>query len=158
MPFDHSSETTIGLKEKMSLQPIPYLSFDGNCREAMSFYQQVLGGEITVMMTGGESPIAEHMAPGTEDRILNAQLVLPGGNLLYGGDCWRHIPYEGVKGVSFALQYDTVEEAEGVFAQLSVGGEIGMPISPSFWAKAFGMVTDKFGVTWVVNGEMLPMG
>jgi PhnB protein len=139
------------------LQPIPYLSFNGNCAEAMRFYEKVLGGKIKVMMSGAQSPMAAEIPKEFADRILNAQLELPGGCLLYGGDCPAHIPYEGIKGVSIALSYDTVDAAEAIFNALAEGGQVTMPYSPTFWAKKFGMLIDKYGVHWIINGELQPM-
>ncbi len=137
-----------------TLQPIPYLSFDGNCAEAMHFYEKTLGGTIKVMMSGSQVPVQDEMAAAFGDRILNSQLELPGGTMLYGGDCPTHMPYEGIKGVSLTLNFDTVEEGEEIFNKLADGGQVFMPYAPTFWAEKFGMVTDKFGVTWVVNGVL----
>lgn len=140
-----------------SLQPIPYLSFDGNCAQAMRFYEKILGGKITTMMSGAQSPMAAQIPKEFADRIMNAQLQLPGGSFLYAGDCPSHIPYEGTKGVSIVLNYDTVEEAEAVFNKLAQGGNVTMPFSPTFWAKKFGMLIDQFGIPWIVNGELVPV-
>jgi PhnB protein len=68
-----------------------------------------------------------------------------------------HIPYEGIKGVTLALNYNTVEEAEDIFNKLAEGGKVTMPFSPTFWAKKFGMLVDKYGVAWVINGELEPL-
>jgi len=65
-----------------------------------------------------------------------------------------HIPYEGIKGVSVAMNYPTTAEAEQAFKALSDGGKITMPLQPAFWAKCAGMVTDKFGTPWIINGEL----
>lgn len=139
------------------LQPIPYLSFNGNCSEAMRYYEKVLGGKINVMMSGGQSPMADQIPKEFADRIMNAQLELPGGNFLYAGDCPNHMPYEGIKGVSLVLNFDRVEEAEAIFNTLADGGQVTMPFSPTFWAKKFGMLIDKFGVAWIINGELQPV-
>ena len=88
---------------------------------------------------------------------MNAQLELPGGAFLYAGDAPGHIPYEGIKGVSIALNYDSVEEAESIFNALAQGGTVTMPFSPTFWAKKFGMLIDQFGVAWIINGELTPV-
>lgn len=109
------------MSTKTTLQPIPYLSFNGNCSDAMRFYENVLGGSIKVMMSGGQSPMAAQIPKEFADRIMNAQLELPGGSLLYAGDCPSHIPYEGVKGVTIALNYNTVDEAEAIFNKLAEG-------------------------------------
>ena len=139
------------------LLPIPYLGFNGNCAEAMRFYERVLGGKITVMMTGAQTPIADQIPKEFADRVMNAQLLLPGGGLLYAGDAQPHVPYEGIKGVNIALNFDTVEEAESIFNALAEGGKVTMPYSPTFWAKKFGMLIDKFGVSWIINGELTPL-
>ncbi len=140
------------------LFPIPYLGFNGNCAAAMKFYEKVLGGKITVMMTGAQTPMADQISKEFLDRVMNAQLLLPGGGLLYAGDTPPHLPYEGIKGVNITLNYDSVEEAESIFQALAEGGTVTMPFSPTFWAKKFGMLIDKFGVSWIINGELTPLG
>jgi len=137
-------------------QPIPYLAFDGNCADAMRFYETTLGGKLEVLMSGADSPMAEQMPKEFLHRILHARLGLPGGGVLFAGDAPANVPYGGIKGVSIALNYDTTAEAQGVFAALATGGQVTMPMQPAFWAKAFGMLVDRFGVAWIVNGEMLP--
>ena len=139
------------------LQPIPYLFFNGNCAEAMRFYEKVLGGTIKVMMSGAQSPMAEMIPKEFAHRIINAQLELPGGLLLFGGDARTDEPYEGIRGITIALNYATVEEAEATFNALAQGGTVTMPFSPTFWAKKFGMLTDQFGMDWMVSGELLPI-
>ncbi len=143
--------------ETATLQPIPYLTFAGQCAEAMRFYEKVLGGTIKVMMSGGESPVAAQIPKEFADRILNAQLELPGGGQLYAGDAPSHVPYTGIKGVTLALNFDTIEEAESKFDALAEGGQVTMPFGPTFWARKFGMLVDKFGVAWIINGELLPL-
>jgi PhnB protein len=141
-------------KKTARVQPIPYLSFNGNCAEAMRHYEKVLGGTMRSMMSGAQSPMAASIPKEFADRILNAQLELPGGELLFAGDCPAHMPYEGIKGVTLALNYDSVEEAEAIFNALAEDGQVTMPFSPTFWAKKFGMLVDKFGVGWIINGEL----
>ena len=137
--------------------PIAYLAFDGTCAEAMRFYERALEAKLEVLMTNGESPIAAQCAPGTTDRILHARLALPGGGILMAGDCPSSMPYEGIKGVSLTLNYDSVRDAERAFAALVEGGKVTMPMQPAFWAKAWGMLADRFGTPWIVNGELLPI-
>jgi PhnB protein len=140
------------------LQPVPYLFFNGNCAEAMSFYEKALGGTIKAMTKYSDMPSGteNHIPPPAADLVMNAQLELPGGLLLYAGDAMPGMgTYEGVKGVMLALNFDTVEESEKMFHALSEGGQVTMPLAPTFWSKSFGMFTDKFGIEWCVNGEML---
>jgi len=138
-------------------QAIAYLSFNGNCADAMRFYEQALRGKIEVMMSGADSPMAAQIPKESAHRILHARLVLPGGGMLYGGDCPGHLPYDGIKGVSMTVDYPTTDEAAQVFAALAEGGQVTMPMQPAFWAKSWGMLIDKFGTSWIVNGEQLPV-
>jgi PhnB protein len=134
-------------------QPIPYLAFNGDCAAAMAFYQQVLGGELFVM-TGGDSPMADQIPPEHRHRVIHARLTLDDGLMLYGGDSPATMPYQGMHGVSLSLNYDAAEEGETVFSALADGGRVDMPYAETFWAKRFGMVTDRFGCHWMVNGGL----
>lgn len=142
----------------------PYLSFPGNTREAFEFYQQALGAKIEAMVSYADMPESEMPTDGCgsggestgspdDQGILHASLMLPGGASLFAGDCQPATPYEGVKGVMLALEYDTAKDAQGAFDALSQGGKVTMPMAPAFWARTFGMLTDRFGVSWAVNGE-----
>ncbi|HEV7578515.1 MAG TPA: VOC family protein [Caldimonas sp.] len=138
-------------------QAIAYLAFNGNCAEAMRFYEKALGGKLEVLMSGAESPIAAQMPKEFAHRILHARLVLPGGGTLFAGDAPAHVPYEGIKGVSIAVDYDSVAQAERVFDALAAGGTVTMPMQSAFWAKRWGMLVDRFGTPWIVNGEPIPV-
>ena len=144
----------------MSTTLTPYLAFDGSTREAFRFYEQALGAKIQTLMSYADMPKmpapAEGGAP-SGDGIMHACLVLPGGAMLMAGDTPPGRPYEGIKGAMLALQYDTIDEAQSAFHALSQGGQVTMPLGPTFWSKTFGMVTDRFGVSWAVNGEPIPM-
>jgi len=138
----------------------PYLSFGGNTREAFAFYEKALGAKIETMMSYADMPASAMPSEGcgdggapSVDGIMHACLALPGGAMLFAGDTPPGRPYEGVKGVMLALQYDTIDQAHGAFHALSQGGQVTMPLAPAFWAKTFGMLTDRFGVSWAVNGE-----
>lgn len=140
----------------------PYLTFGGNTREAYAFYEKTLGAKIETMMSyadmppmpAGEAGCAAGPPP-SGDGIMHACLSLPGGAMLFAGDAPPGIPFDGMKGVMLALQYDTVAQAEAVFHALAKDGTITMPLAPAFWSKTFGMLTDRFGVSWAVNGEAL---
>ena len=138
-------------------QPIAYLAFNGNCAEAARFYERVLGGKLEVLMSGADSPMADQMPKEFAHRIMHARLALPDGGYLYAGDAPANVPYEGIKGVAIALNYETPAQAKKVFDALAAGGQITMPMQPAFWAKAWGMLVDKFGTPWIVNGELLPI-
>ncbi len=134
--------------------PIPYLSFDGKCAEAMRFYEQALGGKLELLLKNSDSPMAAQSPKEHADRIMHARLALPGGGMLFGGDCPPQMKYPGIHGVGLTLNFDTVEQATVAFKALSQGGTISMDLQPMFWAKIWGMLTDKFGTPWIVNGEL----
>ncbi|HEY6483325.1 MAG TPA: VOC family protein [Steroidobacteraceae bacterium] len=134
--------------------PIPYLAFNGNCAEAMRFYERVLGGKLEILMRNADAPMPAQMPNEHADRILHARLALPGGGTLYAGDCPPQMPYPGIHGVSLTLNFDSVEEAKRVFNALGDGGKVAMGLQPMFWAKIWGMLTDRFGTPWIVNGEL----
>jgi PhnB protein len=135
-------------------QPIPYLAFDGNCADAMRFYAKVFDGKLD-MLTFGQSPMSEQTPKDALNRIMHARLTLEGNGSLYAGDSPPGMTYQGIHGVSITLNYDSVGAAERVFNALADGGKVTMAFGPTFWAKRFGMVTDKFGCPWIVNGEMI---
>lgn len=138
-------------------QAIPYLNYDGTCAEAFKFYEKALEAKLEMLMSGADSPMKDQIPKETAHRILHARLVLPGGGTIYGGDCPTNMPYQGIHGVSVTIDYPTVEQARRVFAALSEGGTVHMPMQPAFWAKEWGMLVDRFGTPWIVNGEVLPM-
>ena len=138
----------------------PYLSFGGNTREAFAFYEKALGAKIETMMSYADMPAPPATDAGGGDGpppsgsgIMHACLALPGGAMLFAGDTPPGMPYEGVKGVMLAIQYDSIDQAHDAFHALSQGGQVTMPLAPAFWAKTFGMLIDRFGVSWGVNGE-----
>lgn len=143
----------------------PYLTFGGNTREAYAFYAKTVGAKIETMMSYADMPPMPAAAsdangagcgdgpPPSGDEIMHACLSLPGGAMLFAGDALPGMPFDGIKGVMLALQYDSVDQAQTVFHALSRGGTVTMPLAPAFWSKTFGMLTDRFGVSWAVNGE-----
>ncbi|HEV3424479.1 MAG TPA: VOC family protein [Paraburkholderia sp.] len=130
-----------------------YLTFDGTCAEAMRFYERTLGGKIEMMMTHGESPIADQVPPGSAERIMHARLAVD-GHIIMASDAMVGQPYSGMHGFSLALAYPSASEALRIFDALAEGGKVGMPIQKTFWAEAFGMLVDRFGTPWLVNGAM----
>jgi len=134
-----------------------YLIFDGNCAKAMRFYERTLGGKLE-MMTHAESPMAEQTPPGSADRIMHARLVLDDGSILMASDAMAGPAYEGMKGFSLSVVYPTVAEAQKVFDALAEGSEVRMPLQKVFWSEAFGMLVDRFGTSWMVNGGMVSRG
>ncbi|MGJ7528165.1 VOC family protein [Variovorax sp. GB1P17] len=128
-----------------------YLTFDGNAAEAMRFYEKTLGGKMHMMMTMGEAPGAEQFPPGAASRIMHAALTY-GDGMLMASDTMPGQPYEGMKGFGVALTIETVADAQRVFNAFADGGNVTMPFGKTFWVEAFGMVTDRFGTPWLING------
>ena len=104
-------------------------------------------------MTHAQSPIAAQTPPGSADRIMHARLVSD-GLVLMASDSMVGQPYEGMKGFSVSLMYPTAAEAKKAFDALAQGGRVTMPLDKTFWAEAFGMVRDRYGTPWMVNGAM----
>lgn len=132
-------------------EPNIYLFFDGNCAEAMRFYEKTLAGKLEAMMTAGEAPRGEEPPPAFPDRILHARLNLD-GHVLMASDWAASEPYEGMNGFAISLAYPAVAEARRVFDALADGGKVDMAFGETFWVEAFGMVTDRFGIRWMING------
>jgi len=132
-----------------------YLFFNGNCAEAMRFYERSLGGKLE-MMTHAQSPIAGQTPPGSADRIMHARLALDDRSLM-ASDSMAGQTYGGMKGFSLSLIYPTTAEAKRIFDALAEGGQVTMPLQKTFWAEAFGMLTDRFGTPWMINGNMAKM-
>ena len=133
-----------------------YLSFDGNCAEAMRFYERTLGGKLQ-LLPFAQTPVASQTPPADANKIMHSYLDLGGGQELMAADAPSNMKYEPMKGCSLALSYQTAEEAKTIFDALGEGGKVTMPFEPSFWADGFGMVDDRFGTHWIINGGMKPM-
>ncbi len=127
-----------------------YLNFDGNCAEAFRFYAEVLGGTIGFMQTFGESPMADQVPADKRDQVMHVRLDL-GDQMLLGSDAPGG-RYQRPEGFAVSLIV-TASEAKRIFPALAGGGTVVMPLEKTFWAEAFGMVTDRFGTPWIVNGE-----
>ena len=134
----------------------PYLTFDGNCSEAMHFYARTLGGKVVAKMKFGDVPECAGMGPEAATQTMHMCIDLDGRMLMASDSAGQ--PFAGRKGISLALTYPTVEEARRTFDALSAGGKVVMPIEKTFWAEAFGMLEDRFGTSWLVNGAPTPDG
>ena len=126
----------------------PYLFFDGRAQEAIDFYRQALGAEVQMLMRFKDSPSPEHNPPGSGDKVMHSCLAIAGGPVMISdGKCAGRPSFQG-----FALSYDAADEADAQrrFAALAEGGQVQMPLGETFFARAFGMVADRFGVSWMV--------
>lgn len=131
-----------------------YLFFEGRCEEAIDFYRRVLGAETTMMMRYSESPDApppDKVPPGMDDKIMHASLRIGDRELMASdGNCSGKANFGG-----FSLTVSMADEstADRVFAELSDGGQVTMPLERTFFSPKFGMLTDRFGVGWMVMVE-----
>ncbi len=127
----------------------PYLTFDGTCAEAFRFYEQALGGQIVMMTTHGEAPPMPDMPPVDPNRIMHAQLKVGDATLMASDAMGSH--GQPMAGFHVSLMPATITEAERIWAALAEGGQVRMPLGPTFWSPRFGILADKFGTPWMVN-------
>lgn len=125
-----------------------YLNYGGNCEEAFKFYEKHLDGKITMLMRHGEQPDTKNVPPGWGNAVLHARMNL-GGTVLLGAD----IPpdrFQPIRSAYLSLMLGSDTEADRVFALLSEGGQIFMPMAETFFASRFAMLRDKFGTSWML--------
>ena len=125
----------------------PYLHFRGNCRDALTFYQECLGGELT-LMTNGESPLAEQM-PDAANEILHASLKTDAFTMLASD--MRTETSAACGAISLMLACNSEQELNSLFAKFSEQGTVHCEVGPQFWGATFGAVTDKFGINWLLE-------
>jgi len=133
------------------MKVLTYLNYGGNCRQAFEFYAQHLGGTITMLTTHGEQPDASKVPDEWRDKVLHARIEM-GGTTILGAD----IPadrFQPMRSAYLSLMADSVDEAERVYALLSEGGQIFMPMAETFFARRFAMLRDRFGTSWMILDE-----
>lgn len=132
-----------------------YLTFDGTCEEAFNFYRSVFGGDFPMVSRFGDMPSQEGTPPLSaeeKNRILHITLPISAETLLMGSDTMSGMHEHKVgNNISLSINTDSKEEADRLFAGLSAGGVVSMPLAETFWGAYFGMWTDKFGIHWLVN-------
>ncbi|WAJ34535.1 VOC family protein [Arthrobacter sp. FX8] len=127
----------------------PYISFRDNAREALNFYQQVFGGELT-LSTFGDFQASED--PAEAEKIMHGMLTTTQGLVLMGADTPNSMEYHLGSAISISLSGDDEVELRGYYEQLSGdGGAVTVPMEKSPWGDIFGMCTDRYGVAWLVN-------
>lgn len=126
-----------------------HVNFNGQCEEAFKFYEKVLNGKVTFLMTYEGTPAADQVPPERRKKVIHATLTVDGARL----QGWDAPPdrYQKPQGFSVALNVKEPGEAEKVFKTLSEKGSISMPMQETFWAQRFGMLTHRFGIPWMVN-------
>lgn len=123
----------------------PYLFFGGRCEEALEFYRNAVGAQIDVLVYFKDSP---EPPAGFEDKVMHASFRIGQSTLLGSDGCSETTGYEGF---SLSLHVATLEEAQQAFTALADGGSVEMPLTKTFWSPGYGMLTDRFGIGWMVN-------
>ena len=133
-----------------------YLTFNGNCKSAFDFYRSVFGGEFASESTFGEMPPQEGMPPMPDemkDQIMHVSLPISQETVLMGSDTGGEWADSHVQGNNFSISIstDSKAKADNFFNELSAGGEVKMPMEETFWGDYFGMLTDEFGINWMIS-------
>jgi PhnB protein len=133
----------------------PYLTFNGNCKEAFQFYKSVFGGEFSYQSTFGEMPGGENVPDSVKDKIMHVSLPISKETSLMGSDASEEFGKIANFGdnISLSIGAETHEEVKNIFNKLSEGGVVTMPLEKTFWSPLFGMLTDKFGINWMISVE-----
>ena len=145
-----SAEYNLHRIRPMALTFTPYLNFNNQCAEAFRFYHQILGGELTIQ-TFGESLIKDHVPSELHNLVFSARLIID-GSVLAGFDVRPDVTVKQ-EGFEVAIAVSDPGEADRIYAALSAGGEVTMPLQETIGARRFGMVTDPYGVPWMVTCE-----
>ena len=133
------------------MQMAPYLSFKGQCEEAFKFYEKCLGAKPGSMFRYEGTPAAEHAPKGWANKVMHGSITIDGQTLMGADPPPDH--YQEPKGFSLSLHAKTAADAERLFADLTKGGKVVMPLEKTFWAERFGMLVDRFGIPWMINCE-----
>jgi len=131
------------------MQVNPYLFYNGNCEEALRYYQKVLGAKIEVMHPYEGAPAEMPIPPEYKKKIMHARVTID-GEVLMASDA-IHGDFNQPQGFAVSLQVENPADAERRFKALADGGSINMPFGKTFFSKGFGMCVDKFGIPWMVN-------
>lgn len=131
----------------------PYLNFKGNTEEAFNFYKSVFGGEFIELQRFKDTPEADRVPENEKDKLMHISLPIGPGNILMATDALESMGHKLTVGNNFylSLSADSESEADKLFNGLSSGGKATMPLQKTFWGSYFGMVTDKFGINWMVS-------
>ena len=131
-----------------AMQIQPYLFFDGRCEEALAFYGGALGAEVTMLMRFKDSPDPGMNPPGAGDKVMHASFRIGETTMMASdGRCQGRASFQGF---ALSLTVPNEAEAERLFAALGDGGQVQMPLTKTFFSPRFGMVADRFGVSWMV--------
>ncbi|PLX31324.1 MAG: hypothetical protein C0604_07505 [Clostridiales bacterium] len=134
------------------MRMVPYIRLNGNCEEALNYYKRLLDGETTYIMRYGEAPGGMWNVEGSENKILHASL-LAGEVVLYLSDILEDMDLTEGETVSLTLELEPEERMESIYEELAKDGRVVVPMQDTFWNARHATVTDKFGVTWIINQD-----
>lgn len=127
----------------------PYLFFEGRCEEAVEFYKKAVGAEVIMMMRYKDAPDPNACGGMAGDKIMHVSLRIAGNNVMASdGRCDQPMKFQGF---ALSIAVSTEAEADKYFNALNQGGQVIMPLTKTFWSPRFGMLTDKFGIMWMIN-------
>jgi PhnB protein len=129
----------------------PYLFFGGRCDEALEFYRAALGAEVGMLLRYKDSPVPTppgQLAPGFEDKVMHCSFRVGATTLFASDGCAPEVSY--FHGFRLSITVPTEADADRVFAALAKDGEVNLPLAKTFWSPKFGMVTDRFGLAWMI--------
>lgn len=137
------------------MKAIPYLSFNGNCEEAITYYHSVLGGKLEILRYK-DLPSGEGIPPSEnwKEKVMHGSILFDDGNYLFFSDAWEESPITMGTNSAVHLQVETEKDVYRIVEKLSVGGTISMPAEKTFWNAVYGSFTDRFGVSWGVEYEI----
>jgi PhnB protein len=130
------------------MQVQPYLQFDGRCEEAIEFYKSALGAEVEALMRFKDGPDCMEMPKVTEDKVLHSSFRIGDSRIMASDGYCKGKP--DFQGFSLTLEAPDKEEADRLFKALEPGGQVQMPLAETFFSPRFGMVADRFGVSWMI--------
>lgn len=131
----------------------PYLNFKGNTEEAFNFYKSVFGGDFVNIQRFKDTPEADRIPSNEKDKIMHIALPIGKENIIMGTDALESMGHKITEGTNFhiTLSTDSQEEADNLYSGLAEGGRKTMPLQKTFWGAYFGMLTDRFGIQWMVS-------
>lgn len=138
-------------ERKIDMRISPYVSFSGNCAEAVAFYERAFNVKAEIMRYKDAPPDNGYQTPeGTENLVMHAQFEL-GGEIVMLCDTPPEYPVKSGENIAIMVEFDDTDTAKAAFEALKEGGEVGMEIQETFWSKCFGSLTDKFGINWNIS-------
>ncbi|MBS1668154.1 MAG: VOC family protein [Bacteroidetes bacterium] len=134
------------------MKPVPYLNFAGNAEEALNFYKEALSGEILMITRYGDSPMVSD--EDWKQKLMHSRLQFGDGNMIMISDTMKGNIVSTNGNIQLSLGLKEEEKTKTIFDKLAEGGKVTMPLAKQFWGDVFGMLQDKFGVSWMLNCEV----